>query len=88
MYAKVGANKIWESQREKLLGVHIDKRLTFKYHVSNLCKRADSKLSALIRLGRFHSLEQKRLLMKSFIASQFGYSPLVWMFYDRESIME
>ena len=83
MYANVGENKIWESQREKLLGVNMDKKMTFKYHVTNLCKKAHSKLSALIRLGRFHSLEQKRLIMKSFIDSQFGYSPLVWMFHDR-----
>ena len=83
IFAKAGLNKIWESQREQLLGVYLGKDLSFKYHVSNLCKKAHTKLTALIRLGRFHDLSQRRLLMKSFIESQFGYSPLVWMFHDR-----
>ena len=83
IFANAGINKIWESQREKLLGVYIEKDLSFKYHVSNLCKKAHRELTALIRLGRFHDFRQKRLLMKSFIESQFGYSPLVWMFHDR-----
>ena len=43
IFAKVGSIKIWESQREKLLGVHIDNSLSFNYHVSNLCKRANQK---------------------------------------------
>ena len=32
------------------------------------------KLSALARLANFLSLEQRKLLMKSFIESQFGYA--------------
>ena len=31
------------------------------------------------------SLERRRTLMKSFIESQFGYCPLVWMFCGRKS---
>ena len=38
-----------------------------------------------MRLGRFYNLEQRSLLMKSFVESQFAYSPLVWMFHDRGS---
>ena len=30
------------------------------------------------------SLQQRLLLLKSFVEVQFGYCPLVWMFYDRE----
>ena len=63
--------------------MHIDNKLSFNHHVSNLCKRANQKLSALLRLGKFYNLAQRRLLMKSFIESQFGYSPLTWMFHDR-----
>ena len=83
VFARAGSSTIWESTREKLLGVYIDKDLSFKYHVSNLCKKASQKLSALIRLGRFYNFSQRRLLMKSFIESQFGYSRLAWMFHDR-----
>ena len=46
-------------------------------------KKANHKLSALIRLGSYYNFSQRRLLMKSFIESQFGYSRLAWMFHDR-----
>ena len=83
VFARAGSSIIWESQREKLLGVNIDRDISFKYHMTNLCKKANQKLSALIRLGRYHDFDQRRLLMKSFVDSQFAYSPLAWMFYDR-----
>ena len=31
------------------------------------------------------NLERHRSLMKAFVGSQFGYCPLVWMFYSRSS---
>ena len=83
IWAKAGSSKIWESQRQKLLGVYIDRDLSFNYHITNLCKKANNKLTALIRLGKFYNLDQRVLLMKSFVQSQFAYSPLVWMFHDR-----
>ena len=36
--------KIENSTCEKLLGVHFDNRLTFDYHISELCKKASKKL--------------------------------------------
>ena len=30
------------------------------------------------------SFQQRRLLLKSFVAAQFGYCPLVWIFHGRE----
>ena len=83
-WAQIGTAKIWESYREKLLGLHIDRDLNFNYHISNLCAKAGRKLSALIRLCKFYSFDQRRTLMKSFIESQFSYTPLGWMFHDRD----
>ena len=83
VWANVGEAKIWESCSEKLLGINIDRELSFNYHVSNLCIKAGRKISALARISRLMSFDQRRLLMKSFIESQFAYSPLVWMFHDR-----
>ena len=68
---------------KKLLGVHIDRTLSFDEHVSNLCKKAGRKLSVLARLSSYMALTQRRVLMKSFIEAQFGYCPLVWMFHGR-----
>ena len=77
IWAKIGKAKIWESKSQKLLGVEIDRTLNFNDHVRALCNEAGKKLSVLARLSNFMSITQKRIIMKSFIESQFGYCPLV-----------
>ena len=67
----------------KLLGITIDKKLNFSEHISKLCKKVSSKLHALARISNFMYNDKLRLLMKSFIESQFSYCPLVWMFHSR-----
>ena len=40
----ISGSLIKESDEEKLLGVTINKKLTFKRHVNSLCKKANQKL--------------------------------------------
>ena len=70
---------IESSPEEKLLGVILDGQLSFKSHMSNLCKKASQKLNALARISSFMDLPKRRLVMKVYISSQFGYCRLVWM---------
>ena len=42
----IGGMAIFNSKCEKLLGFHIDKKLTFEPHVRYLCKKASQKLNA------------------------------------------
>ena len=84
IWAQIGEVKIWESSKQKLLGVVIDRDLNFNEYVSSLCKKAGRKLSVLSRLSNLMSFQQRRLLLKSFVEAQFGYCPLVWMFHGRE----
>ena len=87
LWAKIENAMIWESSKEKLLGVTIDTDLKFNEHVSNLCLRAGRKLTALARparLTKIISFDKRRLLLKSFVESQFAYCPLTWMFYSRK----
>ena len=79
----IGEAIVEESCEERLLGVTIDKNLNFKSHVSNLCKRASQKLHALARVSPFMDPDKLRLIMNSFIKSQFTYCPLIWMFHDK-----
>ena len=72
-----------ESREQKLLGITVDKKPTFKTHVESLYKKAKPKLHALSRISCYLSTEQLKLTMKTFIISQFNYCPLVWMFCDR-----
>ena len=46
-------------------------------------KRAYLKLNALAHIARFMNVSKKQIIMKSFIESQFGYCPLIWMFHSR-----
>ena len=84
IWARTGDVKIWESSKQKLLGVVTDRDLSFNEYISSLSKKAGRKLSVLSRLSNLMSFQKRRLLMKSFVEAQFGYFPLVWMFHGRE----
>ena len=49
----IGNAEIKESYSEKLLGITFDKKLSFKQHIENLCKKANQKLHALARVSYF-----------------------------------
>ena len=76
MWENIGSCKIWESNDQKLLVVNIDRNLKFNHYISKQCKKAGRKLSALTRISKFMSLKCRRILVKSFIQSQFAYCPL------------
>ena len=76
--------KVQNSKCEKLLGIKIDNMLTFDDHVSELCTKASQKLHALSRVSQYMNIAQRKLVMRAFISSQFGYCPLVWMFHSRK----
>ena len=83
LWVKVGNEMIWESQSEKLLGMTVDKNLNFNLHLKSLCKKVNQKVSALARIARILPFQKRRIILKSFIESQFSYCPLVWMFCSR-----
>ena len=57
----------------KLLGIHIDDKLSFDKHISTLCKRASQQCNALNRIAKFLSKESKECLFNAFILSNFMY---------------
>ena len=81
VWVQIGDEKIWENNKQKLLGLQVD--LHFNEYVSLLCKKVGKKLPVLTRLSNFMSIKQRKVLMKSFLQSQFGYCPLIWMFHGR-----
>ena len=92
-YALVSTNKhlnmkvcdftIGNKECEKLLGVKIDVNLNFNEHISDLCKKASRKISALARVAPFMSIEKRKVVINAFFISQFSYCPLVWMCHSR-----
>ena len=80
---KIKESAIESSNSEKLLGVTIDSKLSFDDHITILCRKASQKLHALSRVASFMSFDKKRIILKTFITSQFNYCPLVWMCHSR-----
>ena len=72
----------------KLLGITLDKALTFQEHINNICVTANRNLRCLIRIRIFLSVDQAKLLYNAYIKSIFGYCPLVWMFCYRNSYLK
>ena len=81
--AMIDGLAIDSSKTEVLLGITIDHKLKFDDHVNQFCKKASLKLNALARIALFMNVSKKRIIMKSFIESQFGYCLLIWMFHSR-----
>ena len=69
------------SKTEVPLVITIDHELKFDDHVNYSCKKASLKLNELARIARFMNFSEKRIIMKSFNESQFGYCPLIWMLH-------
>ena len=65
----------------ELLGIHLDDTLNFNLHISNICRSAANQLNALIRLKIYLNFNEKRLLINSYIISNFNYCLLVWIFF-------
>ena len=75
--------KIDKSDTKKLLGVKFDKKMTSDDHISEICKKAGRKISALTRVTPYMGIAMKRILVNAFFTSQFSYCPLVWMCRSR-----
>ena len=62
VWAKIRKTKIWESKKQKLLGVEIDRTLSFDEYITSLCRKGGKNISVLARLSNFMS-NKKRVLM-------------------------
>ena len=80
----IANNTITECKTGKLLGVTFDNELTMNEHIKHICKQASNKLYALSRISHYLSEEKRKILMKSFIMSQFNYCPIIWMHCQRK----
>ena len=79
----IGNETIHSNDSVELLGITIDKNLNFTDHVSELYKKGNQKLHALARISNYLKEDKLKIIMKTFIQSQFNYCPLVWMFHNR-----
>ena len=64
----------------ELLGIQLEYKLNFSPQISNICKFATNRLNTLIRLQKFLSFKEKKILVNSCFIANFNYCLLVWMF--------
>ena len=69
----IGADIVPIEKSVKRLGIHLDNRLNFNLHINTICKSASNQVNALVRLKKFLSFEQRKVLVNSFILSNFDY---------------
>ena len=69
--------QIKSSTTETLLGITIDSELNYDNHIAAICNKVSRKINALGRIANYVSLEKRRIVMKTFIESQFNYCPLI-----------
>ncbi len=48
---------IWSMLHVKILGVHIDQRLSLNYHITEMCKKTSYQTRALARLSAMLNVE-------------------------------
>ena len=73
------------SNEEVILGVTIDRKLTFRQHIKKMCRKAGQKLSALLRLSPYVNTNKRKTIYTTLVKSQLNCCPLVWMFCSRRS---
>ena len=55
----------------ELLGITLNKNINFKRHKQNICRKANNKTKALLRIRKFLNLEQAHVLAEAYISSNF-----------------
>ena len=70
----------------ELLEIHLDERINFNLHISNICTSAANQLNALTQLKSYLDFNAKRVLINSCIISNFNYCPQVWIFSIAKSL--
>ena len=86
MSLKIDNQVIKTSSDVDTLGIKVDNRLSFKQHISNLCKEAGAKLNAIKRLKSKLNEKDRKLLIDAHIVSYFNYCSTVWHFCGRVEI--
>ena len=74
---KINSIKVEISDYVLLLGITIDKKLTFKQHIENLCLKEQYKLHALRHIRKSLTIEKAKILGNAFKDSQLSYAPLL-----------
>ncbi len=71
---------IYSKKEVDILGLTIDENLAFEKYISKICQSASGQLHAIYRLNNYLKPMTRKLVINSFILSNFSYCPLIWCF--------
>ena len=57
----------------------------FDLHISDMCKKASRQINALKRISKFLTQDSRKSIYRSFIAANFNYCPISWMFCGKKN---
>jgi len=80
----MGSETLQSTREVKLLGVIIDSRLTFYPHVKAICSKASARIKAFMRIRRYLTLEQSKLLYNAYIKLHYYSHETSSTFGDRD----
>jgi hypothetical protein len=83
---KVGEYTVKGVQKEKDLGVIVDKRLSFEQHITYIVKKANSTMAMIRRAFKFLDRDMFRLLFKGMVRNGLEYGGPVWSPYKMKEI--
>ena len=70
----------------KLLRIELDNKLNFNHNINNIYKSASNQPNALIRLKYLLRFKERKVLVNTFVMSNFNYCSLVWNFSSAQSL--
>jgi hypothetical protein len=63
---------------QKILGVYVDKTLSWNTQVDKMCSKLNTKLYLLKRMVYFLTFEMKKMFYNAYIMSTFDYCCTIW----------
>ena len=64
----------------KVLGVTLDSRLNYDSHITAMCTKAARQINILKRISKYLDQDSRINIYRSFVASNFNYCPVAWIF--------
>ena len=77
-------NVVIPGDRIRVLGITLDDSLKFDLHIWDMCKKASRQINALKRISTFVTQDSRKSIYRSFIAANFNYCPISWMFCGKK----
>ena len=83
---KINNIVIDQVEHHNLLGITVDKHLTWKLHINNVCRKLNSKLALLKRIKPYLNYETMKLFYNSYILPHMDYCCTIWCSATRSNL--